>query len=95
LWPQPQSRGAFQLLVRSGSVSTHYRAALPLADRGSRAHPLGMFVVSEADAIRPAFEQHGELSAAVALRRAMGARAVAFADFEGAFATALPAITAH
>ena len=44
---------------------------LPLADRGSRAHPLGMFVVSEAeaDAIRAAFEQHGELSAAVELRR--------------------------
>jgi hypothetical protein len=41
-------------------------AALPLADRGSRAHPLRMFVVSEADnaAIRTAFEQRGELSAA-------------------------------
>jgi hypothetical protein len=43
----------------------------PLADRVRGAHPLGMFVVSEteADAIRAAFEQHGELSAAVELRR--------------------------
>ena len=46
-------------------------AALPLADQGSRAHPLRMFVVSEADAaaIRATFEQRGELSAAIELRR--------------------------
>jgi hypothetical protein len=53
-------RSALQPLVHSG-------AALPLADRGSRAHPLGMFVVSkaEAGAIRAAFVQRGELSAAI------------------------------
>ncbi|MEA2792479.1 MAG: hypothetical protein QOG73_4885, partial [Acetobacteraceae bacterium] len=47
------------------------RRGLPLADRGSRAHPLGMFVVSEteADAIRATFVQRGELSAAIELRR--------------------------
>jgi hypothetical protein len=42
-----------------------------LATRGPRAHPAGMFTVSEADAaaIRDAFEQRGEFAAAVELRR--------------------------
>jgi hypothetical protein len=46
-------------------------ATLPRADRGSHAHPLRIFVVSEAeaDAIRAAFVQHGELSAAIELHR--------------------------
>jgi hypothetical protein len=42
-----------------------------LAAHGRRHHPAGMFIVSEADAaaIRAAFDQGGELSAAVELRR--------------------------
>ena len=38
---------------------------------GAHTHPAGMFVVTEAEAamIRAAFEQHGEFSAAVELRR--------------------------
>jgi hypothetical protein len=58
-----------------------FRTALPcrltsaseicLLAAGLRSHARGMFVVSEADAtaIRTAFEQGGELSAAVELRR--------------------------
>ena len=44
---------------------------LPLAGRGVRAHAPRMFVVSEADAaaIRTVFDQRGELSAAIELRR--------------------------
>jgi hypothetical protein len=45
----------------------HYRTALPLADRGSRAHPL--VSETEADAIRATFVQQGELAAAIELRR--------------------------
>ena len=42
-----------------------------LAGPRPRSHPAGMFVVTEAEAaaIRAAFEQRGELSAAVELRR--------------------------
>ena len=42
-----------------------------LADRGMSYHASGMFVVSEADAeaIRTVFNQEGELSAAIELRR--------------------------
>ena len=42
-----------------------------LAAFDAHAHPAGMFVVTEAEAaaIRAAFEQRGELSAAVELRR--------------------------
>ena len=45
--------------------------ALRLARPDRRAHAVGMFVVSETDAaaIRTAFEQGGEFSAAVELRR--------------------------
>jgi hypothetical protein len=43
----------------------------PLAGHGRRPHAVGMFVVSEADAaaIRTVFEQEGEFSAAIELRR--------------------------
>ena len=42
-----------------------------LAGHGPPSHPVGMFVVTEADAaaIRVVFEQHGEFAAAVELRR--------------------------
>ena len=42
-----------------------------LAAFGARTHPAGMFVVTEAEAaaIRAVYEQRGELSAAVELRR--------------------------
>jgi hypothetical protein len=49
----------------------HGQIHITLADRGAHLHALGMFVVSEADAvaIRAAFDQAGELSAVVELRR--------------------------
>jgi hypothetical protein len=42
-----------------------------MVDRGAPPHAFGMFVVTEADAaaIRSAFDQGGELAAAVELRR--------------------------
>jgi hypothetical protein len=42
-----------------------------LADRGAHHHALRMFVITEADAdaIRAVFDQEGELSAAIELRR--------------------------
>ena len=42
-----------------------------LAGRRQRSHPAGMFVVTEAEAaaIRAVYEQRGEFSAAVELRR--------------------------
>jgi hypothetical protein len=42
-----------------------------LAAQGPPPHPAGMFVVTEAEAaaIRAVYEQHGEFSAAVELRR--------------------------
>ena len=42
-----------------------------LAGRGARRHAIGMFIVTEADAtaIRAVFNQEGELSAAIELRR--------------------------
>ena len=42
-----------------------------IVDRGASPHAFGMFVVTEADvaAIRSAFDQGGELAAAVELRR--------------------------
>jgi hypothetical protein len=48
-----------------------WHSPILLADRGARAHARGMFVVSEAEAatIRAIFDQRGELSAAVELRR--------------------------
>ena len=44
---------------------------MSLVDHGPRRHARGMFVVTEAEAaaIRAAFEQQGELSAAIELRR--------------------------
>ena len=47
------------------------RPPLPLVGRGMRLHDPGTFVVSEAEAaaIRAVFDQRGELSAAVELRR--------------------------
>jgi hypothetical protein len=47
------------------------RTPLPLVGRGMLPHATGMFVVSEAEAaaIRAVFDQRGELSAAVELRR--------------------------
>jgi hypothetical protein len=46
-------------------------AAAPLRFADARAHALGMFVVTEADAaaIRAAFDKGGEFAAAVELRR--------------------------
>jgi hypothetical protein len=46
-------------------------AAPPLAGPGLRPHALGMYVVSESEAaaIRTVFEQEGEFSAAIELRR--------------------------
>jgi hypothetical protein len=46
-------------------------ARAPLASRGLGRHAFGMFVVTEADAtaIRAIFNQEGELSAAIELRR--------------------------
>ena len=51
-----------------GATVRHPRALVAL---GTRTHPAGMIVVTEAAAaaIRAAFEQRGELSAAVELRR--------------------------
>src|SRR5450631_1203439 len=48
-----------------------YSPRPPLAGRGVSPHAPGMFVVSEAEAaaIRTVFEQRGELSAAIELRR--------------------------
>jgi hypothetical protein len=45
--------------------------AVTLASRGAHHHALGMFVITEADAdaIRAVFNQEGELSAAIELRR--------------------------
>jgi hypothetical protein len=47
------------------------RHSLPLAALGAHTHPAGMFVVTEAEAaaIRAVYEQRGEFSAAVELRR--------------------------
>ena len=47
------------------------RVNAALAARSARPHAVGMFTVSEADAaaIRTAFDQEGELSAAIELRR--------------------------
>jgi hypothetical protein len=46
-------------------------ATPPLVGRGAHRHAIGMFVVTEADAaaIRAVFNQEGELSAAIELRR--------------------------
>jgi hypothetical protein len=51
--------------------ATHRNEARALVALGARTHPAGMFVVTEAEAaaIRAAFEQRGEFSAAVELRR--------------------------
>src|ERR1700674_2431324 len=49
----------------------HEGSASALASRGAHHHALGMFVITEADAdaIRVVFNQEGELSAAIELRR--------------------------
>ena len=54
----------------AGSIGA-WRSPLPLAGRDVRPHAPGMFVVSEAEAaaIRAVFDQRGELSAAIELRR--------------------------
>jgi hypothetical protein len=54
----------------AGSVGA-WCSPLPLAGRDVRLHAPGMFVVSEAEAaaIRAVFDQRGELSAAIELRR--------------------------
>ena len=51
--------------------ATHQNEARALVALGAHTHPAGMLVVTEAEAaaIRAAFEQRGELSAAVELRR--------------------------
>jgi hypothetical protein len=51
--------------------ATHQNEARALAALDARTHPAGMIVVTEAEAaaIRTVFEQRGELSAAVELRR--------------------------
>jgi hypothetical protein len=57
--------------VQGTPAPTPTRCQHRLAALGPRHHPAGMFVVTEADAaaIRAAFEQSGELSAAIELRR--------------------------
>src|SRR6202041_3049566 len=49
----------------------HEGSASALASRGAHRHAFGMFVITEADAaaIRAVFNQEGELSAAIELRR--------------------------
>jgi hypothetical protein len=49
--------------------ATHQNEARALVALGAHTHPAGMLVEAEAAAIRAAFEQRGELSAAVELRR--------------------------
>src|SRR5271167_4450014 len=50
---------------------THEGSASALASPGAHRHVFGMFVITEADAaaIRAVFNQEGELSAAIELRR--------------------------
>ena len=59
------------LAERLRTAPEHRDHAKPVARHRRRHHPAGMFVVTEAEAaaIRTAFEQRGELSAAVELRR--------------------------
>ena len=62
------------LCVGSTTLSpsgTHDASTSALASRGAHRHVLGMFVITEADAaaIRAVFNQEGELSAAIELRR--------------------------
>ena len=67
-----RAAGCLALLLTVRFVPQVSPAVLPeLAALGARTHPAGMFVVTEAEAaaIRAAFEQRGELSAAVELRR--------------------------
>jgi hypothetical protein len=61
----PPVSGGEAVVLRPVDVSA------ALAVLGARTHPAGMFVVSEVEAaaIRTAFEQQGELAAAVELRR--------------------------
>ena len=53
------------------SFPPHFRRRIGLASRGVHRHALRMFVITEADAaaIRDVFDQEGELSAAIELRR--------------------------
>jgi hypothetical protein len=57
--------------TRDARSSSDLPEAHRLAGRDVRPHPPGMFVVSEAEAaaIRAVFDQRGELSAAIELRR--------------------------
>jgi hypothetical protein len=62
--PSATSASRKSRALREGSTSA-------LASRGAHRHVFGMFVITEADAaaIRAVFNQEGELSAAIELRR--------------------------
>jgi hypothetical protein len=62
--PSATSASRRSRALREGSASA-------LASRGAHRHVFGMFVITEADAaaIRAVFNQEGELSAAIELRR--------------------------
>ncbi len=53
------------------SIKCVIRQRAALADRSAHRHAFGMFIITEADAaaIRAVYEQEGELSAAIELRR--------------------------
>jgi hypothetical protein len=73
-------------MPRPVSLASESPPAQALAALGAHTHPAGMFVVTEAEAatIRAVYEQHGEFSAAVELRR----RFPAIPDIEQARACA-------
>jgi hypothetical protein len=54
-----------------GTVGSFWSATVALARRGAHHHASRMFLITEADAdaIRAVFNQEGELSAAIELRR--------------------------
>ena len=66
--PAPPVAVATRPAASAGRPTWH---SLPLAALGAHTHPAGMMVVTEAEAaaIRAVYEQSGELSAAVELRR--------------------------
>jgi hypothetical protein len=63
-------RAAIFSAATSISDNVLYRR-VPLASRGAHRHAFGMFIITEADAaaILAVFDQEGELSAAIELRR--------------------------
>jgi hypothetical protein len=63
MWPLA---GSFLFLITDCS---EIRDDAALASRAASRHAFGMFLVTEADAIRAVFDQEGELSAAIELRR--------------------------